>query len=89
MKLKTLKDIAHTEMVDGTRCEAFIPDIQELKQEAIKWIKAIQNQEEDYGLKGEPPPSNIILFNSIEINAKPGMIYWIKHFFNINDDDLK
>ena len=38
-KLKTLKDIEKFKRADGTPCEGHIPDTQELRQEAIKWIK--------------------------------------------------
>ena len=50
--------------------------IHDLRQNAIKWIKEIE--------KG---------FNSeelhIDCNGNKGMLSWIKHFFNITDEDLK
>lgn len=38
-ELKTLKDLVETKRTDGTPCEAWIPDVFTLKDEAIKWVK--------------------------------------------------
>jgi len=64
-ELKTLKDFPkYQDEVDFS---------EKLRQEAIKWIKAIHEDEEmieefDYGTS---------------------LDYWIKHFFNITEEDLK
>ena len=62
-KLKTLKDLIRGE----TEINTFVyPN--ELKQEAIKWVKYYQKKRQIGMLD---------------------MIWWIKHFFNITEDDLK
>lgn len=47
MKLKTLKDVAQCTRPDGKDCEGWIPDIQELREEAIKWIKELPKDAHD------------------------------------------
>lgn len=79
--LKTLKDMDHR----GFFCQANMPEeisidmgvsIEELKQEAIKWIK-------HYELLNEKEK----IANKQGVNYL--MQEWIKHFFNITDADLK
>lgn len=66
-KLKTLKEIIYP---GDTAIR-----LNDLKQEAIKWIKDIRENLDD----------------NIPSKCKDtiGLICWIKHFFNITDEDLK
>lgn len=85
MELKTLKDLEKEH--EEYSYEDSNVDADELKEEAIKWIKEMvddTNLTYGYGIFNTEtkqvmdyvcPNSNIIL--------------WIKHFFNITDDDLK
>ncbi len=78
-QLKTLKDLNWANVE---------PQRTQLKQEAIKWIKTIKTE-------------NITLSNGLPITAqgnekyylesknKKMLIFWIKLFFNITDEDLK
>jgi len=85
------KFISHYEVPKG---EEFVL-IKELKQEAIKWIKAMKNKEPDY----EKDPYEFdaanykfnfgdeeVYLSWEEIDA---IVSWIKHFFNITEEDLK
>ena len=67
MKLKTLKDFDW-----GSYDHDF--DREELRQEAIKWIKDYRDNPEE----GEH-----------HYWEAKGIINWIKHFFNIKEEDLK
>jgi len=76
--LKTLKEIYFPS--DGCCCE------DNIRQEAIKWIKKI----DDFSMQ--------VKDHKIEIDEGVETIYfdlnglkkeWIKHFFNITEDDLK
>jgi len=72
--LKTLKDF---EFIYGACGESGstttgMTGIDEVKQEAIKWIKALNNCS---GFDGS--------YDNIAIKK------WIKHFFNITEEDLK
>ena len=70
MKLKTLRDLISEEkdFILGT-LPAHIVWPGELRQEAIKWIKADKS-------------------NYYSREGKDETILWIKHFFNITDEDL-
>ena len=70
MKLKTLKDLQWDESGKGD----YMVDGNELKKEAIKWVKFqvdIQEHNPRYA-------------NEYRLN-----IQWIKNFFNITEEDLK
>ena len=80
MKLKTLKDFAaNSEDLKIRETYAIEREtmIKELKQEAIKWIKELENQ------ICEP---NGYCEHYIDIS---GTLDWIKNFFNITEEDLK
>ncbi len=84
MELKTLKDLQefNFSVPAGMNPDKFILKI-DLKQEAIKWIKELE--------KTMPDPMNSII-PEIAIRKKDyhqGTINWIKHFFNITEEDLK
>ncbi len=77
-ELKTLKDICKIYIEIG---ETEIVKTNELKQEAIKWIKDLFNK----GTLGD--------LNSAQKHnenfARKSQIDWIKNFFNITEGDLK
>lgn len=59
-----------------------------LKQEAIKWIKELEKcyRPEDYDF----PKEYDDFVSSDEFGSSAGnVIRWIKHFFNISDEELK
>ena len=73
-ELKTLKHI--TKCCDCTCIDEVCPDYVELRKEAIKWIKLIENTAIHRANK------EIALGFYYSIN-------WIKHFFNITEEELK
>ncbi len=81
-KLKTLEDWYYNQCeCNSTNCCAnSMVDPDELKEEAINWLKA---EIEFFSQKGRVPS---------EITAEMEMVYhartWIMHFFNINHGDL-
>ena len=74
--MKTLKE-EELKTLEGigkiTKSGAFVCNFKELKQEIIKWIK---KSYKDYEI-----------YNNRDMDA--GIVVWIKHFFNITDEDLK
>ena len=73
MKLKTLKGLEEHTCMIDDCCREELYD--SLKQEAIKWIKDIrENMDENI-------PSGC--------HDTVGLICWIKHFFDIIEEDLK
>lgn len=79
-RLKTLKDIIpYTNASNNGKYDDLI-DINELKQEAINWIKENRYQEaheSEYDKKHYNPESWACLES------------WIMHFFNLSKEDLK
>ena len=75
-KLKTLKDLIKE--ADKLSFGGYTTDT--LKEEAIKWIKHLTS---DNFYDSEAPDD--LMFSG----APSTMISWIKHFFNITDEDLK
>lgn len=77
------KDMPQNQMTmrvrDGSEEMAVFPS--ELKQEAIKWIK--QDNLQELFLSGR-----IDLIPEIREILGDGIKTWIKHFFNITDEDL-
>lgn len=75
MKLKTLKDIEKMPYAEINR----LVGTKELRQSAIEWILKIKEDQ-----------VKLDRFRSHEMNPrKQGQITWIKHFFNITEEDLK
>ena len=75
-ELKTLLDIQ--------RCSICDTDFK-IRQEAIKWIKTFRNQSDDFvgiALSDAKKGEEVNLMISIDET-------WIKHFFNITEEDLK
>ena len=84
VELKTLKDF---DWGDVIRCNACNFSADELKQEAIKWIKKLSNERTKLiigsGLPNQPKPKEWI-----EVAQITSKIHWIKYFFNIMEEDL-
>ena len=85
-ELKTLKDLKTYTVECKTGCfddaKEPITYVNELKQEAIKWLKEIANKEyEGYIEK--------VCINPCDEYSCHAISDWIKHFFNITEDDLK
>ncbi len=80
-KLKTLKEMSLPCKGSPLNYESFVSK-RELRQEVIKWIKAfnLKNKKAIINLDG------IEWYNGDnEINE---VVYWIKHFFNITEEDI-
>jgi hypothetical protein len=79
IKLKTLTDIEEDADVG---CESHIAGVASyvLRQEAIKYIKELSKLLDDKEMQSP------ISWTSIQNRAK---IEWIKHFFNITEEELK
>ncbi len=79
MKLKTLKDFNWEENVtifDGDMTGVNEDSIKkELKAEAVKWVKNLKLME--------------LREDTSESHSNRDCAYWIKHFFNITEEDLK
>jgi len=73
-ELKTLKDMEFVDCMIGHPSDEVFRDI--LKQEAIKWIKAQEDVKECWDFCDE-------------YGCDKQFIGWIKHFFNITEEDLK
>ena len=84
MKLKTLKDLEIVQ--DGHYY------LQDLKQEAIKWIKHIEKDieeiEEELFKRRSKSPLVRVSLSDIPQGFRD-QITWIKMFFNITEEDLK
>lgn len=99
MELKTLKDLKRRDVMVANcldETDYDIVEVKELKQEAIKWIKEISKMkcESCQGTKlihPEYPEDSL----ECEDCDKPvffwygGASKWIKHFFNITEEELK
>ena len=98
MKLNTLKDLDFMNMASGDYgCACFADEDEikkELKQEAIKWIKELERCIEEHVGRDE-----ICDYNTKELGISlwgipyeqddiPPVIDFIKHFFNITEEDL-
>jgi CTP-dependent riboflavin kinase len=78
-KLETLENIA-------LDCESDCSELEKrLKQEAIKWIKQLNENNEIH--ESFIPEGGIIVQK--EIVRNDSVIQWVKHFFNIREGDLK
>jgi len=91
MEIKTLKDIRNELTIQDDE-DSFV---EYLRQEAIKWIKELKTYELSPKIKS-PKNRNIIFVNDKYcfddknfIQARDLLVDWIKHFFNINEEDLE
>ena len=94
--MKTLKDLKPFDQFDRNKFSVRqgiieLVSKEDLKQEAINWIKHIEEDiEEVRELQGKMiknPLSKIVMGGLDEI--LDGQITWIKLFFDITEDDLK
>ena len=76
-ELKTLKDFEDKEFTKWG-CDSIDVFKEELKAEAVKWVKSMSNN--------CLMMHNFWKYNSEEVE---GSIKWIKHFFNLTEEDLK
>lgn len=75
-KLRTLKDIARLYKLDESPFE------DEIRQEAIKWVKEFKKNV--FKIKIYPELRVSKTYSTGQLNK----IEWIKHFFNITEKDL-
>ena len=103
-KLKTLKDFPvalfcgkRVGKKDSTKLEDYkssmVVDSEELRQEAIKWVKELSFDEacrtDDEGVLTERSINQKInYFEDVE-GSFLGIIKWLQFFFNLTDEDLK
>lgn len=81
--LKTLKDFESAE--EGNEYNSGYADAKEdLRKEAIKWIKSIRILSKE--LETSPPDTKLVK-EIIRENKGKGL--FIKHFFNITEEDLE
>ena len=81
MSLKTLKDI-ECEVCADNGFSDIVCTSKDLKQEAIKWIK--QDNLQELFLSGRTD-----ILPSYRRMIGRGMKNWIKHFFNITEEELR
>jgi hypothetical protein len=93
-ELKTLKDIEHLRINTGRsigKTGATDVSVMLLKQEAIKWVKDLDNEdcpackeqgERSYGWCEDCDTAHVGLH-------KEDLKEWIMHFFNLTEEDLK
>jgi hypothetical protein len=81
-KLKTLKDFEEFHNYDF---DFKMINKEELKSEAVKWVKSIMKECSERYLKSD---GIVCEFGDICINCEV-KINWIKHFFNLTEEDLK
>ena len=94
--MKTLKDIQHTVRADGLKCEPFIPDIQELKQAAIKTFENLQGPDSISGYLLRDFPDDCKgsiakkMWNDTEFRygAEYGMLSMLWYFFNLTKENI-
>ena len=87
-ELKTLKDFEDYGMDDETRGYELCK--KDLRQEAIQWIKELENIPADFYMKRYNLPNYQITENIDGVNTGIiDVVEWIKHFFNISENDLK
>ena len=88
--LKTLKELSLPS--DGCDCE------NRIRQEVIKWIKELTKIEDYKELSITKKFENGLNLTISELDTDgwadgfvmtKAVIHWIKHFFNISDEDLK
>jgi len=83
--LRTLKDFTFAKMIEYTDEEHDEECINDLKSEAIKWIQYLQELKYYKNKKDMKEDKECI----VEKYGKLWAIQWIKHFFNISEDELK
>lgn len=92
-ELKTLKDINW--LMTDEKDNVIATDTKQLRQEAIKWVKHLvqtkklteKEKEEYYEITGEW--TDIVYTTPIYNECNIEIIDWIKHFFNITEEETK
>ena|SRR3990167_2784302 len=87
--LRTLKDFEELEAFQSEQKEngdfggkeVIAIFLEDLRQEAIKWIKELQKVKQSTGIE-------VIFAYDYHIKDVVSVIKWIKHFFNITDEEL-
>jgi len=91
--MKTLKDIYKDNVHTQHWEEGFQSNQQlhyDLKQEAIKWIKEMNSCDIPLIISnGIPSTAEGSESYMVKNTNKSALILWIKHFFNITDEELK
>jgi hypothetical protein len=91
-QLKTLKDLKDKLANHIIEEREFIPEaefvsVKELKQEAIKWVKEL---DKDINLFKYSPEAHQKIEEYKEVLTRTSnQILWIKHFFNLTEEELK
>jgi len=82
--MKTLKDLLHVNEIR----EADAVEVNELKQEAIKWIKILELNKLNSALEWgrEDDKLNIKQFYNLDNFSPYRVILWIKYFFNLTEE---
>ncbi len=85
-ELKTLKDlgISHSDE-EGKNFEHWI-SIEELKQEAIKWVKDMSDTKNKNFEKYATHYGGSAMYERVD---NENLLKWIKMFFNLTDEELK
>jgi len=91
--IKTFKDICEEVDYDYDPLDG----LNNLKTEAIKWIKNLQCNETEYPLVLEKFPDDmkgsaikdLWYETEFRLGTEYGMIAWIMNFFNITEEELK
>lgn len=89
-QVNTLKEIGYPINQDLDCCV----DTKILKQEAIKWIKELEKCSREDGSCKHDNDDHLFFGerekgDSLSQNECIALKDWIKHFFNINEEDLK
>lgn len=89
--IRTLKDLSVEEWKDRKEFVELWVRIDELKQEAIKHIKLIENNKPfiEWRMVDVINPEAKPLLKKVLTSEGEALILWIKHFFNITERDLK
>ena len=82
-KISNLYDYMHV----GPETEILWPG--QLKQEAIRWIKELENDSFNYWFEKELLDLTDSGYEVFSSKRHGNIIFWIKHFFNISEEDLK
>lgn len=89
--MKTLKDCISEEkdfeLVNGVPARIIWPG--DLKHAAIEWIKQFDKLDKEIPRLGEITGDEIWSEDSEKLLQFLGIEDWIKHFFNLTEDDLK
>jgi hypothetical protein len=83
--LKTLKDF-NPEL--SSEMNGYGQAMQEIKQEAIKWIKVLEKSHRDWTESSSHGLNGSKEFDFLDYNEEE-ICEYIRHFFNITEEDLE